>query len=45
MSPQSLIELIFGLTRQQESSGVPQTLTLKSSRFKQLPLMRNIKMP
>ena len=29
MSPQSLMKLICGLTRRQESSGMPQTLTLR----------------
>ena len=34
MPPQSLIELICGLTRCQESSGIPQTLTLRKSSLK-----------
>ena len=51
MSPQSLIELICGLTGRQESSCRNTTnpnfkkISPKISCFKQLPLMQNIKMP
>ena len=38
MSPQSLIELICGLTRRQESSGIPQTLHLRKSPL-QIPVL------
>ena len=40
MSPQSLIELFCGLTRRQESSGIPQTLTLRKSKLK-FPVFNN----
>ena len=38
MSPQSLIELICGLTRRQESPGIPQTLNLRKSPL-QIPVL------
>ena len=40
MSPQSLIKLICGLTRRQESSGMPQTLTLRKLPLK-VPIFNN----
>ena len=42
MSPQSLSKLICGLTRCQESSGIPQTLTLTKSLRKILVFDINI---
>ena len=41
MSPQSPIELICGLTRRQESSGILQTLTLRKSPL-QIPVFFTI---